>query len=107
VVWTTCSQAVLNECGLILNQCGLEPILVLNQCGSETALFSTQRVYVLSSLQLADLPEEARSKVLQAAAPGKPFVRRAGRLKIKIVDSSLGERIAKFLSVRTFHGADS
>jgi hypothetical protein len=65
----------------------LEPILVLNQCGSETALFSTQRVYVLSSLQLADLPEEARSKVLQAAAPGKPFVRRAGRLKIKIVDS--------------------
>jgi hypothetical protein len=53
------------------------------------------------------LPEEPRCEVVEAAPPRKPFVRRAGRLEIHIVNAGRGQSVAELLRSRPFDGPDS
>jgi hypothetical protein len=53
------------------------------------------------------LPEKARSKVVEAPPPGKPFVGCAGRLEIHIVNAGRRQSVAELLGSLPFDGPDS
>src|SRR3954463_14955625 len=54
-----------------------------------------------------DLPEKSGSEIIEATAPGEPFVGRTRRLEVDIVDARFGERFAELLRIRTFDRSDS
>src|ERR1017187_8173709 len=60
-----------------------------------------------SSGSSGSLSEEPRGEIIQASPPRQPFMGRAGRLEVDVVDSSFRQRVAEILRPLSFGGADA
>src|SRR5678815_3539637 len=60
-----------------------------------------------SAALVNSLSEKARGEVIQTTTPREPFVSRAGRLVIHVLDSRIGQLFAELFRAGAFGGSDA